>query len=109
MAHLTIVAGAVDRGDPFEHPLGNDAQPLRAGLLKTKRVEALSFGRTRWAGHEGVLFLAPPYLFGGQLGNHLCFRWRQNGTDYLISLHSWEPLPDTAATLRAIVVSALRD
>ena len=109
MAHLTVVAGAVERGDPFEHPLGGDARPLRPGLLKTKRVEPLFFGRTRWAGRDGALFLAPPFLNGGQLGNHLCFRWSENGRDYLISLHAWEPLPNTAATLRAVVSSALRD
>ena len=69
------------------------------------RTSALFFGRVRWGGKDGALFLAPPLLHGGQLGNHLCFRWRSNGTDLLISLHGWEPLPDAAATLEAIVES----
>lgn len=106
VAHLVISAGDVEKGDPFAHPLHGRAVPLRAGLMRTKRERALFFGRVRWGEHDGALFLAPPVLFGGQLGNHLVFEWRQGKTSYLISLHSWEPLPDTAATLRAIVASA---
>lgn len=105
MAHVTVEAGALERGDPFEHPLEGVTVRLRAGLLDRKRTKAVFFGRYEWGGRRGVVFLAPPFLYGGQLGNHLTFRWRYSGTAYLVSLHAWEPLPDAAHTLRAIVLS----
>jgi hypothetical protein len=105
VAHLTIVAGAVDRLTPFAQPLDGEPVSLGSGLMRRKRSQALFFGRHRWGGRTGALFLAPPFIYGGQLGNHLCYRWRERGIDYLVSLHGWEPLPDAAATLRAIVAS----
>jgi hypothetical protein len=106
VAHLTIVAGNVDGVAAFVQPLAERAVPLRAGLMRRKRTEALFFGRVRWGGKDGALFLAPPFLYGGQIGNHLCFRWRSNQTDFVISLHGWEPLPAAVATLQAVVESA---
>lgn len=56
----------------------------------------------------GTLALAPPYLYAGMAGNHLIFRWRQNGRSYALSLHAWEPFLETVATLRAIIESIAR-
>jgi hypothetical protein len=64
---------------------------------------AVSFGPVTWGGHDGVLFLAPPFLHGGQLGDHLVFEWGETNDRHVYSLHAWKPLADTAATLKAIV------
>jgi hypothetical protein len=63
----------------------------------------VSFGHRRWNERRVILYLAPPFLHGGQLGDHLVFQWRQRTRTYVVSLHSWAPLLETAATLRAIV------
>lgn len=106
MAHIEILAGAVERGAAFEYP--TRAVPLRDGILRRARTRALFFGPLTWGGRSGRLFLAPPYLHGGVLGNHLVFRWREDDTEYVLSLHAWEPLRETAATLKAMVESLPR-
>jgi hypothetical protein len=103
-AHVTVGAGEVERSDPFEHPEASDAPSLLAdSLLDEERQRAVSFGRVTWGGHDGVLFLAPPFLHGGQLGDHLVFEWGESSDRFAYSLHAWKPLVDTAATLREIV------
>ena len=54
---------------------------------------------------RGILYLAPPYLHGGQLGDHLVFQWGRGNRMYVVSLHAWAPLGETAATLRAMVAT----
>ena len=107
-AHLTVVAGEVAQIAGFAQPLHGTPVSLKAGLMRKERKHALFFGRVRWGGRTGSLFLAPPFIYGGQLGNHVCFRWRRQNTNYLMSLHGWEPLPDAVATLRAIVAATYR-
>jgi hypothetical protein len=104
MAHIVLAAGNIDGIAPYTRPVGKRFA-LENGLMRRPRKLPISFGRVRWAGKSGVLFLAPPFVFGGEIGNHLVFRWRERRTDYLVSLHAWEPLRETAATLRAIVES----
>ena len=100
-AHITIGAGDVEMADPFEHPLGTDEPAdLDDGVLDEERTEAVSFGRVKWGARESVLFLAPPFVHGGQLGNHLVFEWNEGDDGFVYSLHAWKPLADTAATLR---------
>lgn len=65
----------------------------------------MSFGLRSWNGRRGLLYLAPPYIHGGQMGDHVVFQWRQGRTTYAISLHSWWPLPQAAATLQAMVMA----
>jgi hypothetical protein len=106
-AHITVVAGDVKRIDPFEHPNGTkEAAALADYVLVDERREAVSFGRVRWGAREGVLFLAPPFLHGGQLGDHLIFEWDEGDERFLYSLHAWKPLADTAATLKKMVEAA---
>jgi hypothetical protein len=104
MAHLVLLAGAIEQS-----AVGAFATPravrLHNGLLRRERTRPLSFGRVRWSGRSGTLLLAPPYLRGGVVGNHLIFRWRSRGTDYAVTLHAWEPLAEAVATLRAVVAS----
>jgi hypothetical protein len=106
-AHITIVAGDVERIDPFEHPTATEEAAVLADyVLVDERREAVSFGRVRWGAREGVLFLAPPFLHGGQLGDHLIFEWDEGDERFLYSLHAWKPLADTAATLKKMVEAA---
>jgi hypothetical protein len=104
MAHIVLAVGNIDGIAPYTRPVGK-LVALENGLMRRPRRLPISFGRVRWAGKNGVLFLAPPFVFGGEIGNHLVFRWRAHGTDYLVSLHAWEPLRETAATLRAMLAS----
>jgi hypothetical protein len=106
-AHITVGAGDVERIDPFEHPNATeDAAALADHVLVDQRREAVSFGRVRWGAREGVLFLAPPFLYGAQLGDHLVFEWGEGDERFLYSLHAWKPLADTAATLKKMVEAA---
>jgi hypothetical protein len=107
MAHIVIFAGAVERGAPFRY---DAAQPARLAndLMSRDRTRALAFGPIRWANRNGRLYLAPPVLHGGMMGNHLIFRWRDAGRRYALGLHAWEPLLEASATLRAIIASLPR-
>ncbi len=103
-AHVTVGAGDTERSDPFEHPARSDPpSPSSDSLLDEERQKPISFGPVSWGGHDGVLFLAPLFLRGGQLGDHLVFEWGEGSDRFTYSLHAWKPLADTAATLRAMV------
>jgi hypothetical protein len=104
MAHLVIAGGEVERSAPVFDLVHARRVRLRYGLMRSRRDRTLSFGRVRWKGLTGDLFLAPSYPRGGMLGNHLVFRWSAERR-YVVSLHAWEPLTEAAATLRAIVAS----
>jgi hypothetical protein len=105
MAHVVTVAGKVERLASFQEPHGETGKPLRDGIMRRKRVAPVFFGRVRWAGRVGALYLMPAFPRGGMLGNHLVFSWRQGHRPYAFSLHAWEPLTESAATLRKIVES----
>jgi hypothetical protein len=105
--HLTIVAGArpsnLFGGMPYTG--AKRTTTLRDGLDSGTRRRPLLFGLRRWGGRTGALFLAPSYPFGRQIGGHLTFWWHKGGHGYVISLHAWEPLTQSARVLRAIVAS----
>lgn len=105
--HLTLVAGT-HPGNLFggmAYPGSKLTARLRNGQSTRTRRRPLLYGTRHWGGHTGSLFLAPSYPFGGQIGGHLTFWWRSNGGGYVVSLHAWEPLTETARTLRAIIAS----
>ena len=104
MGHLVVAAGALERMS-WRAFAPTRATRLRDGLMRLERSKTLAVGRVRWSGREGRLFLHASYPNGGFLGNHLTFRWRENGRDYALSLHAWEPLRETSATLARIVAS----
>jgi hypothetical protein len=105
MAHLVIAGGAVENAAPvFALAHARRTKP-RNGLMRLARVRSVSFGRVRWSGLIGDLFLAPSYPRGGMLGNHLVFRWGSPKRRFVVSLHGWEPLRESVVTLRAIVAS----
>lgn len=105
MAHLAIVGGRVERIAAGVFTFRRRPVRLRRGLMARERTRSLYFGRVRWAGLSGDLLLAPGYPVGGMLGNHLIFDFRNGTGRYAITLHAWEPLPEAAATLRAVVAS----
>ena len=105
-AHITLVAGDVEHVAPFTYPQRVSAPTTR--LFHAQRRVAYSFGTRSWNGHGGTLYLAPPFLFGGQLGNHLVYRWRVGRIEYAVTLHAWAPLSQAIETLRAVVESAPR-
>jgi hypothetical protein len=107
MAHLLVARGHV-RGLAPIWQQGVRRGLLADGLMAKPREHLVRFGTRRWGGRAGSLELAPPYLRGGMLGNHLVFRWGPPGDERLVSLHAWEPLMESADTLRLIVESASR-
>ena len=86
-------------------PGGRRDTTLRDGIVARKRSKPLLFGSVTWSGKKGALFLAPSYPVGGQIGGHLAFWWRAHGTNYLISIHAWEPLTECRKVLQAMVAS----
>jgi hypothetical protein len=106
MLHLEISAGP-DEGLRFPWPTGDPA-PSFQSVLRTERDAPLLLGEVTWGEKHGTLVLAPPYPTGGSQGNHLIFRWRQEGTTYLVGLHAWEPISETVLVLRTIIYSIPR-
>jgi hypothetical protein len=103
MAHVVAVAGNVERLASFREPRDEPGNEVRDGLVRRSRAAPLSFGHVRWGGRLGALYLMPSYPRGGMLGNHLVFSWRQDERPYALSLHAWEPLTESVATLRSMV------
>jgi hypothetical protein len=105
--HLTLVAGRRP-GNLFggmTFPGSKATATLRNGQSTRTRRKPLLYGTRRWGGHRGSLFLAPSYPYGGQIGGHLTFWWRKGGRGYVVSIHAWEPLTETARVLHAIIAS----
>ena len=105
--HLTLVAGRRP-GNLFggmRYPGSKSTMKLRNGQSTRTRSKPLLYGARNWGGHSGSLFLAPSYPYGGQIGGHLTFWWRQGRDGYVVSLHAWEPLTECSRVLRTIVAS----
>ena len=111
-----VVAYAGDLGGPVGYQAHGEsafsfdwpavAIPLRDGLMEGERGEALLLETPAGWGREGQLVLAPAYALGGLVGDHLVFRWEEDGIEYAIGLHAWEPLTEAAATLRDVLRSS---
>jgi hypothetical protein len=98
-AHVNAFAGDVQWMAGFHIDQASDKDPPE------ERTSGLSFGERTWNGRTGELLLASSYPHGGMEGDHLAFRWTQEGVDYSLSLHAWDPLGETEATLKALVDS----
>jgi hypothetical protein len=85
LSHVVVAAGT--EGEALQ---GIRARPLRD---------------VDWSGRQGTLVRAAPYPRGGLHGSHLVFRWQEGRREYAVSLHTWAPLAETVATLRAVVAS----
>jgi hypothetical protein len=105
MLHVVAVAGGVERLTSFRAPHGARGTLVRDGLMRRDRARPIAFGRVRWGGRAGAFYLMPSWPRGGMLGNHLVFSWQEERRSYALSLHAWEPLTESAQTLRALVES----
>jgi hypothetical protein len=105
LVHLVVLGGREAGNLAFEWPPPGHAVTLEDGLFARQRHRALFFGERNWGRRLGELALAPPYPRGGIAGNHLVFRWREEGSYYAVTLHGWEPFLETAPALRALVAS----
>ena len=76
---------------------------LRNGLLREGRSAGFSLGRRIWGGKRGSLLLAPSS--GGLHADHLLFLRREGSIERAVSLHAWESLAESAATLEEIIHS----
>ena len=83
-AHVNVLAGALEQRHGFESE---------------------DLGERKWGGRSGRLMLAPSYPQGGLEGDHLIFVWSHDDMQYSVSLHAWEPVEETEATLEAMVGS----
>jgi hypothetical protein len=104
-AHLVVHAGDLDQALPFHWPQESMTVP---DPIPTKRREPILLDRVTWSDKDGGLVLAPSFPSGGIDGDHVIFRWTQDGDQYAISLHAWLPLDDTIAALEAVVASIPR-
>jgi hypothetical protein len=81
---------------PFAWP-HDQAHAIKDSLLRPKRRQPISLGSVRWAGLDGQRVLAPPLLFGGEVGDHLIFHWKAAGIEHAVSFipgpHSVRRLP----------------
>lgn len=68
-------------------------------------VHAARRSERPWNGRSGSLILAPSYPEGGIEGDHLIYVWSENEMQYSVSLHAWEPLGESIATLKVVVES----
>ncbi len=98
-AHVNVFAGALEVFG------GVDVGGRLHGEPPRKRRSGLTLGPREWDGRAGELLLAASYPHGGIQGDHLVFQWTEGDRDYSLSLHAWEPLDETEATLKAVVES----
>ena len=114
VVHIAIFAGDLggrrgyDAGArsafPFDWPRG--AVALEDDLMFSDRTTALSLQTPpKWNFPSGDLVLAPPYGYGGIMGDHLIFRWHDGEKEYALGLHAWEPLTEAADALHAVIES----
>jgi len=94
--HLELTAGHVVSAKRFAPPVPLSRLTLPKSYVVTRPIP---LGQHDWTAIPGKL------VFGDCFGNHLCYRWRENGRGYQIDLHAWEPVTQTAHVLRAIVAS----
>jgi hypothetical protein len=94
--HLELTAGHVVSSRRYAPPV-----PLARVTVPTsyEATRPISLGRRQWTANPGTL------VFGDCFGNHLCYRWQENGREYQINIHAWDPVGQTAHVLKAIVSS----
>jgi hypothetical protein len=102
-AHVASAAGAVRRLTPYADPTGRSRAVPLSTPVDVNRRKPVSFGARNWNRRRGILYLAPPH--GGMFGDHLVFQWQRGERMYVVSLHTWWPLEETAATLKAMVIA----
>jgi hypothetical protein len=102
VAHVVVEAGKpaflIDLGDPAP------AVPLSSVLgQQIDGSQTVTLERS-W-GWNTTLILAESFPGGGAHADHLVYRWQKGGTNYVISLHAWEPAGQAVRTLHRMVRS----
>ena len=98
-AHLELAAGGLSLAGHVDAEAVVPRDGMMAGRESEASAPAVRLASSNWRGHHGSLVL------GDCFGNHLCYRWRQEGTNFQVDLHGWEPFTESVATLRRIVQS----
>jgi hypothetical protein len=99
-AHLNVRVG------DLRPVTGFDIHPSRGRSPHEVRDYGVGFGPRTWNGRRGELYLAPSHnMGGGSDADHLVFRWTSGGRTYAVSLHAWDRLDETEATLKAVMES----
>jgi hypothetical protein len=94
--HLELATGRI----PIARRYAPQVPISRLKVPKDYTVtQPIPLGERAWTANPGRL------VFGDCFGNHLCYRWRQDGRRYQIDLHAWAPVTRTVQVLRAIVRS----
>jgi hypothetical protein len=101
-AHIVVAAGDLAQAFEFKWPPPRSTRPPER-LLFANRKRPVLLEKPTWGGRDGQLVLLHPFPLGGIHGDHLAFRWRDAGVDYVLSLHAWAPFSEARATLRAMV------
>ena len=106
VAYVVIEAGKpdfmIDLGEPYPNKV-----PLEELLGTHLDQPQLVAPEKKW-GWDKTLVLAPSFPSGGAHGDHLLYRWEENGFEYVVSLHAWSPAAEAVRTLHAIVRSIKR-
>lgn len=103
VAHVVIEAGdprlLIDLGEPYPNKIPLDE------LLGTPLDQPQFVAPEKDWGWEKTLVLAPSFPSGGAHGDHLLYRFKEGGLEYVVSLHAWAPAEEAVRTLHAIVRS----
>jgi hypothetical protein len=105
LVHLVVLGGHEAAAVGSEWAAARAGIAVQDGLYRRDRRRPLSFGQRTWAGRSGELLLAPPFPQGGIVGNHVVFRWRRGESNYVVTLHGWEPFSETVGVVRRLVES----
>jgi hypothetical protein len=100
--HVNVHAGVLDQAFAFEWP---EEAPSLPDSVPRKRRKGILLENITWFGKEGSLILAPSFPAGGIDGDHVVFRWDEEGDEYAISIHAWSPLSESIDALREVVGS----
>ena len=102
--HIVIKAGDLGNGFHFPFPAAGVQVTASPNAPRHARGPVLLGTRT-WGGRIGTLVLAPSFPAGGIDGDHIVFKWSEDGTDYAVSMHASRPMAKTEGILRALVDS----
>jgi hypothetical protein len=105
LIHVVAKAGDLRDGFYFPLPAADSEVTVSPGPTPPERNEPILLGAPTWDDRVGTLVLAPSFPAGGIDGDHIIFKWNDDGTDYAVSMHTWRPMAETEATLRSLVES----
>jgi hypothetical protein len=107
LGNTVVLGGQFLRLDAGAFPKpGARSVVVRNGMANGLRRRPVALGPRSWSGIRGELSLTPSiYAAQGELADLVVFRWRDATGDHAVGLNVWEPLAESVATLRAIVLT----